>query len=106
MENGVTSITLFGRLVREIKSFTGTQVETFWVQMDDLGVEQAAEKVRSSPNCMEKYEVSQKVFQHLLDLSKRCPNELYGVVPFYMAATRNLFLPWQELERSYERRVN
>ncbi|WP_251047766.1 hypothetical protein [Planococcus sp. ISL-109] len=106
MGNGLTSITLFARLAREITSFTGrekqTQVDTFWVQIDDLGMDHATEKVKTMPNCMEKYEVSEQVFRHLLQLSKRCPNELYGIIPYYVKANREMFLPWQELEQSLE----
>lgn len=106
MENGVTAITLFARLTRVAISFTGrekqTQVETCWVQLEDIEREQATEKVKALPNCMEKYEVSEQVFRHLLQLSKRCPNELYGIIPYYMKANREMFLPWQELEQSWE----
>ncbi|HSI67838.1 MAG TPA: hypothetical protein VK947_10505 [Planococcus sp. (in: firmicutes)] len=109
MEKGLATITLFARLAREITLVTGrekqTQIETFWVQIDDLGMEHATEKVKTSPNCMEKYEVSEKVFQHLLQLSKTCPNELYGVTPYYVKGNREMFLPWQELllrEKAYE----
>ncbi|ANU13016.1 hypothetical protein [Planococcus halocryophilus] len=106
MENGRTAITLFVRLAREITTFTGrekqTQVETFWVELEDIAMEQAAEKVKALPNCMEKYEVSEQVFRHLLQLSKRCPNELHGLIPYYVKANREMFLPWQELEQSWE----
>lgn len=98
----MVSITLFARLVREITSVTGrekhTQVETFWVQIDDLEMENATEKVKALPNCMNKYEVSENVFRHLLKLSTSCPNELYGIIPYYLKATREMFHPWQELE--------
>ena len=100
MENGLTSITLFARLAREITLVTGrekqTQVETFWVQIDDLGMEHATEKVKNLPNCMVKYEVSEKVFKHLLQLSKSNPNELYGVIPYYLKANREMFCSGQE----------
>ncbi|MBT2583112.1 hypothetical protein [Planococcus sp. ISL-109] len=106
MENGLTSITLFARLAREITCFTGrekqTQVETFWVQLDDIGMEQATKKVKALLNCMEKYEVSEQVFRHLLQLSKSCPNELYGVIPYYLKGNREMFLPWQELDQSWQ----
>lgn len=106
MENGVTSITLFARLAREITSVTGrrkqTQIETLWVQLEEIGMGQATEKVKALPNCMEKYEVSEQVFRHLLQLSNRCPNELYGLIPYYLKANREMFLPWQELEQSLQ----
>ncbi|MBT2572060.1 hypothetical protein [Planococcus sp. ISL-110] len=106
-ENGLTSITLFARLAREITSVTDrekqTRVETFWVQIDDLGIEHATEKVKALPNCMEKYEVSEKVFLHLLQLSKSCPNELYGVIPYYLKANREMFHSWPELEQSWQK---
>lgn len=106
MENGLASITLFARLAREITLVTGrkkqTQADTFWVQIDDLGMEQATEKVKAMPNCMEKYEVSEKVFQHLLQLSKSCPDELHGVIPYCLTAKREMFCPWQELEQSLQ----
>lgn len=108
MENELTSITLFARLARKITFFTGrekqTHFETLWVQINDIGIEQATEKVKNLPNCIEKYEVSEKVFRHLLQLSKSCPNELYGIIPYYMKANREIFLPWQELEQSWQNR--
>ncbi|MBT2583101.1 hypothetical protein [Planococcus sp. ISL-109] len=108
MENGLTSITLFARLEREITCFTGrkkqTQVETFWVEIDEIEMEHATEKVKALPTCMEKYEVSEQVFRHLLQLSNRCPNELVGIIPYYVKANREMFLPWQELEQSWQNR--
>ena len=106
MENGLISITLFARLGRESTYFTDgekqTQVETHWVQIDDVDMEHATEKLKTLPNCMEKYEVSEKVFQHLLQLSKSCPSELYSLTPYYLKVNREMFLPWQELEESLQ----
>lgn len=105
-ENGLSSITLFARLAREVTRFKGrekqTQVETFWVQIDDVGMEHATEKVKALPNCLEKYEISEKVFRHLLQLSKHCPDELYGITPCYLKADREMFLSWQKLEQSFQ----
>lgn len=104
IENKLASVTLFARLAREITFFTGgktqTQVETFWVEIDDIEMENASEKVKNMPNCMQKYEVSEKVFRHLLQLAQECPNELYGITPYYLTANRESFLPWQEFENS------
>ncbi|WP_422122454.1 hypothetical protein DHX103_11670 [Planococcus sp. X10-3] len=103
MDNGLTSITLFARLMREVTSVMGqekrTQVDTFWVQIDDLEKGHATEKLKALPNCMEKYEVSEKVFQHLLQLAQTCPKELYGIIPYHSKAEREMFIPWQELEQ-------
>jgi hypothetical protein len=108
MENGVTFITLFASLAREITFITNrqekTQLETLWVEINDIQTECATEKVKALPNCSDNYEVSEKVFQHLFQLSKSCPDELHGVIPYYVKATRNVFVPWQELEQAWENR--
>lgn len=105
MENGLASITVFARLARETASFSGrkkqTHLETFWVQIEDIRMEHVPEKVKSLPNCLQQYEVSEKVFHHLLQLSKICPNDLYTVTPYYLKVNREMFLPWQELEQSW-----
>ena len=106
IENGFSSITLFARLGCEIFFFTDgkkrSQVETHWVQIDDVEMEDATDKLKTLPNCLEKYEVSEKVFQHLLQLTKSCPSELYSVIPYYVKASREMFLTWQELEGSLQ----
>lgn len=106
MEDGVLTITLFARLASEITSFSDgkkqTQFETHWVQMDDIEMGNATDKLMTLPNCMDKYEVSENVFQHLLQLTASCPSELYSVIPYYLKAHREMFLPWQELEQSLQ----
>lgn len=102
LENGLPSITLFAKLAREIAFFKAgkkrVQVETFWFQIDDVKAEQLTEKVKCLPNCIQKYELSEKVFLHLLQVSKRCPRELYCVTPYYLKVNREMFLSWKELE--------
>src|SRR5690606_21105961 len=74
VENGLSSITLFARLTCEVTCIIGrkkqAQIETVWVQANDVRMEQATEKVKAAPNCIEKYEVSETIFQHLVQLSR------------------------------------
>ncbi len=108
MENGLSTITLFAKLAREIAFLKSgkmrTQVETFWFQIEDLKMEQLTEKVKGLPNCIQKYELSEKVFHHLLQLSQSCPKELYWVTPYYMKVKREMFMSWQELEQCGQKR--
>lgn len=103
MEDGFASVTLFARLGREISSVKGgkkrTCVETAWVEIEDLRMEHVPEKMKNLPNCMQKYELSPPVYQHLLHLSEKCPSELYGITPYYLKANRKMFLPWEELDQ-------
>ena len=105
-ENKREAITLFTRLTRETIFYTAgkwqKRVETFWVQINDLAWEQASEKVKNMPNCIQKYEVTEKVFQHLLQLCKTCPEGLFGITPYYIKVERVAFLPWQELEKCWQ----
>lgn len=105
IENGLATVTLFARLAREVASTKGkkkeTLSETSWVQIVDIRMEHVTEKVRNLPNCMQKYEVSDKIFYHLLELSESCTYELYGVTPYYLTTNRKMFVPWQELEKNW-----
>lgn len=106
LEDGLPSITLFARLGREFSSIKAgrkrTHVETAWVQMDDLQMDHVPEKMKNLPNCVQKYELSSPVFQHLLHLSRKCPNELYGITPYYLKADREMFLSWEELDQCWQ----
>lgn len=108
MEDGLKFITLFAKLACEITYFAEsrkhTQVETLWVQAKDVQLEQANKKVKEMSNCMVEYEVSQELFQHLLYLAQNCPNELYEVIPYYKKVTREMFIPWDEIEQSWQNR--
>ncbi len=107
MENGLTSVTLFAKLAREITFYKAgkkrTHVETLWFQIDDLKAEQLTKELSDLPNCLQRYELSENVFYHLLQLSKSCPNELYWITPYYLQAKRKMFLPWQELEQNWRK---
>jgi hypothetical protein len=85
-ENGMQIITLFARLTREsmktIGSKTVRKVESVWVDIEEVAMEQATEKMRSLPNCILRYNVSKEVFLGLFKASVECPKELHYVTPF------------------------
>ncbi|TWT01805.1 hypothetical protein [Planomicrobium sp. CPCC 101079] len=95
-ENESTVITLFARLTRELTWDDGfdtyKKIETFWVDIEDIEMEEATEKMKSLPNCMQYYKISEKVFHDLYQLSKNCPKELYYVTPFHQESFREKFI--------------
>ncbi|MGK7377430.1 hypothetical protein ACSFXN_06275 [Planococcus sp. 1R117A] len=96
IENGSSFITFFARLTREIlhekEGEKQTEVQTVWVKIDEVQLEQASEKVKAMPNCMQRYELTQNVFYNLYQLSKHCPKELFFVTPFHSKSQRENFI--------------
>lgn len=101
IENGKTFITLFARLTREISlSVEGerqTHVETVWVEIEELPIGHAPKKVRTLPNCMQRYAITENVFRNLHQLSKKSPKELFYVTPYHQGTCRKNFLSYQQL---------
>jgi hypothetical protein len=96
-ENGIAIITLFARLTREFTYDDGfntyEKAETVWVDMEDIKMEKATEKMKALPNCMQRYTITEKVFRELYQLSKNCPRELYYITPFHHESIREKFVP-------------
>lgn len=91
VEEGNTYITCFARLTREVSiekdGEENTQIQTFWVDINELQFNQASKKLRELPNCMHRYEITKEVFYNMYQLSKRCPEELYQVIPYHKKST-------------------
>lgn len=96
MEDGKAFITFFARLTREVsfgkKGAIQTQVETAWVDIEEVVLEHASAKARSQPNCMQRFELTENVFRSLYQVSKRCPGELFHVTPYHRESTCEKFL--------------
>lgn len=95
-ENEVSFITVFARLTREFTYANGVdtykKAETIWVGIEDIKVEEASEKLKSLPNGMQRYTISENVFRDLYQLSKNCSQELYCVTPFHRASTQQKYV--------------
>lgn len=87
-ENDTTFITLFMRLTREYLKFDDAikyrEIESVWVDIEEMKQVQAMERIRGLPNGIHTYAISEDVFQELVHLSAICPKELYYVTPIYM----------------------
>lgn len=85
-ENGMLFITLFARLTREFTKIDGHEIvrksESVWVDIEEMRMEHATEKIRALPNRIHRYEVSKEVFLELFKTAADCPKELYYVTPF------------------------
>lgn len=85
-ENGTLFITLFARLTREFTKIDGqeivTKAESVWVDIEEMRMEHATEKMRALPDRIHRYEVSKEVFLGLFKAAADCPKELYHVTPF------------------------
>ncbi|MBT2572049.1 hypothetical protein [Planococcus sp. ISL-110] len=97
LENGTAFITFFARLTKEIsfrkEGKEQTEVQTVWVEIDEVLLEHASKKARALPNCMQRYEITQNVFHGLYQLSKSCPEELFYLTPYHRECTREKFIP-------------
>jgi hypothetical protein len=78
-EEGKLFITLFARLTVQ----TASETKSLWVEIDEVAWEQASKKLKAIPNRMHTYSVSADIFRGLLQLSRRCPEELYFLTPLY-----------------------
>ncbi|WP_033543652.1 hypothetical protein [Planococcus sp. CAU13] len=96
VENGSTVITLFARLMKEITFDDGLntykKAETVWVDIWDVEMEAATEKMKELPNCMQQYIITEKVFCSLYQLSRNSPKELFYVTPLHHEAKREKFI--------------
>lgn len=95
-ENESKVITLFARLTKEIVYADGwdtyKKTETVWVEIEDVKMEEATEKMKDMPNCMQQYKVTENVFRSLYKMSKSCPEELYYVTPLHRESKREKFI--------------
>ena len=95
-ENDATILTLFGRLTREVTYDDGlniySKVETVWVDIEDIKLEEATENMKNLPNGMQEYTVTEKIFLTLLHLSKKSPRELFCLTPLHREAVREKFI--------------
>lgn len=103
IENGLAFITLLARLTRETtlirEGKKQTQVETAWVEIEELQMEHAPEKVRNLPNCMQRYAITENVFRSLYHLSKESPEDLFYIIPYHHESIRKNFLSRQQLNQ-------
>lgn len=97
IEDGTAFITFFARLTREVsfrkEGGKQTEVQTVWVDIDEVALDQASEKARALPNCMQRYELTQNIFHSLYQVSESCPNELFYITPYHQESTREKFIP-------------
>lgn len=97
IENESTFITFFARLTREVSSIKEgkkqTEVQTIWVDIDEVLLEHASEKAKALPNCMQRYELTQNIFHSLCQLSQSCPEELFYLTPYHRECAREKFIP-------------
>lgn len=95
-ENESKVITLFARLTKEIVFVDGwdtyKKAETVWVEIEDIKLEEATERMKGLPNCMQQYKITENVFRSLYKLSESCPKELYYVTPFHHESEREKFI--------------
>lgn len=95
-ENDAKVITLFARLTKEVIFVDGwntyKKAETVWVEIEDIKLEEATEKMKELPNCTQQYKVTENVFRSLYKLSKSCPKELYFVTPYHRESKREKFI--------------
>lgn len=79
-------LTLFVRLTKEFTVKEGNndikKVEYLWGDIEEVKMEHATRKMKSLPNCVHRYKVSEKVFLELYRASLICPKELYYITPY------------------------
>ncbi|MGB6408712.1 MAG: hypothetical protein WBF39_14630 [Planococcus donghaensis] len=96
VEEGNIYITCFARLTREVlidkDKEEQKRIQTFWVDINELRFEQASKKIRDLPNCMQRYEITKEVFYNLYQLSKKCPEEVFQVIPYHKNSTCEKFI--------------
>ncbi|MBT2581629.1 hypothetical protein [Planococcus sp. ISL-109] len=96
VENGSAFLTFFVRLTRETsfrkEGKVQTQVQSVWVDVDDVMLGHASEKVRALPDCKQRYELTQSVFYSLCRLSKSCPEELFYITPYHRKSPHKEFI--------------
>lgn len=96
VENGAAFITFFARLTRETsfkkEGVEQTRIQPVWVEIDEVLMGNASEKAKALPNCMQRYELTPKVFYSLYQLSKSCPAELFYITPYHLKFTYRKFI--------------
>lgn len=96
-ENGSSFIIFFARLAKEIsyekEGRRQQQVQTVWVDIDEVSLEQASQKAKALPNGMQRYELTQNVFHSLYQVSQKCPEELFYITPYHQESSSERFIP-------------
>lgn len=80
-ENGQKFITVFGRLTIQ----NSVESKSVWVEIEEVKWEQATDKLKSMPDAMYMYYISETIFQELAEISAARHQELYFLTPVYMA---------------------
>ncbi|MGH2317828.1 hypothetical protein ACRC6Q_08660 [Planococcus sp. SE5232] len=97
IEEETAFITLFARLTKEVsvKKENGeqTEIETVWVDIDEMKLEQAPDKAQALPNGLQRYEITPEVFQNLYHISKWSPKDLFYITPYHRESTSEKFIP-------------
>lgn len=96
-ENGASFITFFARLAKEIsyekEGRRQQQVQTVWVEIDEVMLDHASPKAKALPNGVQRYELTQNIFYSLYQVSQNCPDELFYITPFHRESSREKFIP-------------
>ncbi len=94
-ENGCAFITFFARLSREVSFMTDgveeTQIQTLWVEIEELRQDQATKKEKRMPNCVWRYELSKDVFDSLNQIANNNPKDMYYVTPYHRKSSCQKF---------------
>ncbi|MGK7379356.1 hypothetical protein ACSFXN_16105 [Planococcus sp. 1R117A] len=80
-ENGQKFITLFGRLTVQ----SSVESKSAWVEIEEVKWDQAPPKLKSMPDAMYLYAVSENIFKELMNISGRHHQNLYFLTPIYMS---------------------
>lgn len=96
-ENGCSFITFFARLAKEIRyekeGKIQEQVQTVWVDIEEVMLEKASPKAKALPNGMQRYELTPTVFHSLYQVSQQCPEELFTIIPYHRESSSERFIP-------------
>lgn len=96
-ENGSSFITFFARLAKEIsyekEGKRQEQVQTVWVDIDEVMLEKASPKAKALPNGMQRYELTPNVFHSLYQVAQKCPEELFYITPYHRESSSERFIP-------------
>lgn len=86
-EEGRQFITLFARLSVDCNAET----KTAWVELEEVNLSGAPERMKRMPDAMRRFTVSQPIFEELVKLSEKRHQELYFLTPIYQVKeTRHL----------------
>lgn len=88
-EDGEQFITLFARLCREQTYIKGgkklSERESVWVNIDEVKMSHAMQKVIEMPDRIHNYVIAENVFKELVRTAHTCPKELYFIAPIHIS---------------------